>query len=67
MRAGNSYLALLRSTVMSLSQIRLAGVGARTARERIDNAASPERERAGAEVNSKLIYLNPEIDEVRSG
>lgn len=41
---GESRLAFLRSSVMSLSQIRLAGVGCGR-RERIDNAVSPERER----------------------
>lgn len=33
---------------------------------RIDNALSPEMV-PGTEVNSKLIYLNSAIDEVRSG
>lgn len=41
--SGNSYLALLRSTVMSLSQIRLAGVGARTARTYRQRGVTRER------------------------
>lgn len=41
--SGNSYLAFLRSSVMSLSQIRLAGAGARTARTYRQRAVTWER------------------------